>query len=317
MVEADDSWFSFKIAETDGEAEGVDLPKLTRLLEHLSAAFYTIARSRIGADLSRRGPRTAAEETLAAVRLVRIVPGSTTIEFAPPDVAVQNSLIPQTDVLTADTIVGEFIEEVRDIDKGKEVASGRWEVRRRVREVIEDAAQIGARGELRYRSRVSSLNDRTMSLLSFRTRDIPTSKQPKTASRNRRLVGHAYMVDVEPGKQRMRLKMPDGRDITLEVDEELVARIAEALDQVVALQVEEQLDGGAVTSRTVRGLALLPSSGPGSDQPPTSIEDLLKEQGLPRQRPDYASLAGEIWRDEGEILEVAEHVASMRKVEEG
>lgn len=313
MVETDDSWFILRITETEGE--GVEVPKLARLLDHLSAAFYAIARFKIGADVSRPGPRTAAEEALAAVRLVRILPGSTTIELAPPEVALQ-TVIREPGSFSADDLVDEFFNEVRRIEAGEAVPPERFEVRRRVRDVVEDAGEIGARGELRYRPLVPAGNVSAVNSLSFHTREIRVTEPPAERTyRSRRLVGHAFMVDVEPGRQRLRLKMPDGRDVTLEVDEELLQSIPGALDHVVELQVAEQLEGGVVTERTVRGLAVLPSTAPGSDQPPKSTEQLAKEQGLPPERPDYVSIASDVWENEDDIVNFDEHVASMRKAE--
>ena len=315
MVEPDDSWFIFRITETGGE--GVEVPKLARLLEHLSASFYAIARSKIGTDPSRPGPRTAAEDALAAVRLVRISPGSTIIEFAPPEEAIQTA-IPEPDMFTADALMSEFFDEVRRIEAGEAGPPERRDVRRRVQEVVEDAGEIGARGELQYRPLLALGNVPAVNTLTFRTRAIPASEHPsRTELRSRRLVGHAYMVDVEPGRQRLRLKMPDDRDATLDVDEGLLVEIPEALDRVVELEVAEQLEDGAVTGRTVSGLAVLPSSAPGSDEPPKTVVELAKEQGIPPERPDYVSIASSVWEDEDEIASFDQYIASMRKVETG
>jgi hypothetical protein len=123
------------------------------------------------------------------------------------------------------------------------------------------------------------------------------------------------MVDVEPGRQRLRVKLPDGRDLTLHADEELISQITAALDQVVEIEVKEELEGGVTTSRVAREVEILPSSGPGSDRPPQSIEELEREQNLPKEPPDYQALASAIWETEAEVAEFEEHLREMRPAE--
>ena len=120
------------------------------------------------------------------------------------------------------------------------------------------------------------------------------------------------MVDVEPGRPRIRLKLPDGRDVTLDVDEQLLAQISTALDRVVEVDIEEGLEGTFIASRVARGLSVLPTSGPGSDKPSKSIDQLVKEQNLPEERPDYRALASAIWETEQEVAEFQEQLAAMR-----
>lgn len=307
-------WFVFTIRETDGN--GVEVPKLAKLLEDLSSAFYAIARAKIGAAGPRPGRRSIAEETLAGVRLVRISPGSATIELEPPP-AVSQAQLPILDEPTADDVALDFYEEIRNLEVGKPVATGRWDIHRRVRLVVEDAAEIGLRAEIAYRPLVRKPTFPTETVLRaiIQTRNIPTERPPERSTRRRRLSGHAYMVDVEPGRQRLRVKLPDGRDVTLEAEEELIARIRDALDRVVEIEVEEELEGEVTTRRTVHAVEVLPSSAPGSDKPPKSVEELEREQNLPKERPDYAALASQIWQTEAEVTEFEGHLREMRPAE--
>jgi hypothetical protein len=123
------------------------------------------------------------------------------------------------------------------------------------------------------------------------------------------------MADVEPGRQRLRVKLPDGRDVTLEANEELKGRILAAIDRVVEIEVEEQLEGDVTTNRSLRGIEVLPSAGSGSDQPPQSIEELEREQNMPKERPDYQALASAIWETEEQVAEFEEHLREMRPAE--
>ena len=312
--EEQDPWFVFTVQGTEGH--GVEIPKLARLLESLSATFYAIARAKIGTAGPRPGRRTIAEETLAGIRLVQVLPGSTRIELEPPPAATQAQL-PILEEPTADDVALEFYEEVRRIEAAEPVPEGRLDVRRRVRTVIEDAAEIGSQAEIIYRPLTprSGFPSATVLRTTIRTRGIPTEDRIEHSTRRRRLSGHAYMADVEPGRQRLRVKLPDGRDVTLEANEELKGRILAAIDRVVEIEVEEQMEGDVTTNRLVRAIEILPSSGSGSDQPPKSIEELEREQNLPKERPDYQALASAIWETEEQVAEFEEHLREMRPAE--
>jgi len=302
-------WFVFAIEDAD-EA-GVEISKLTRLLGDLSSSFYAIARAKTGLAGPRPGRRALAEEMLAAVRLVRVTPGSTTIEFAPPPGTDQLSLL---DEPTPNDVVLDFYEEIGSIERGDPPAPDRASIRRFVRATIADAAEIGTRAEILFVPRPPARDLKPLQR-SFPTRAIPEEKPSQVAIRKRRLSGHAYMVDVEPGRQRLRIKLPDGRDLTLEVDDQMAAKMPTALDKPVELQVEEQVEGDAIVGRVIHELSLLPSSGPGSDRPPMTIEQLVKDQNLPSERPDYVALASRIWETEDEIAEFDKHLAEIRRAD--
>lgn len=306
-------WFTIKIDEVD--AEGVEIPKLTKLLQDLSSAFYALAREKKGDRGPRPGRRAVAEEALAALRLVRVVPGSLLIQLAPPSLGDELPLFP--DELMAEDIVVEFYRELQSIESGDPPEENRGYIRRSVDTVLRDAGELGPRIELRLNPRVprpgipvDAVFQRT-----FKTRDVPAVEPASTRIQRRTLSGHAYMVDVEPGRQRLRLKLPDGRDLTMDVTSELASDASAALDRAVELTVEEELEDGSATKRTVLGLAVLPSSGAGSDQPPRTIGDLEEEQGLAGERPDYAALASEVWPDEDALEGFLEKLREMRRVE--
>jgi len=99
----------------------------------------------------------------------------------------------------------------------------------------------------------------------------------------------------------------------MEADDELVARMGSALDRVVEIEMEEEYEGDTIARRVARAMAVLPSSGPGSDVPPKSIEELESEQHMPAKRPDYASLASAVWESEKELAEFQAHLQEIRK----
>lgn len=312
LDERQSAWFKFTLRET-GEG-GVELPKLSRLLDHLSSTFYAIAREKAGLGPARPGPKTPKEEALAAIRLVRVEPGSATIELAPPPPSAQVRLI-EADEPTPDDVAFDFFEEARLIGSGEAVQPGRWELRRRVRAVVDTAAEIGATAELEFRPLLPRPNQPVDAVLrtTFHTRGIPEEKPLERQVRTRRMTGHAYMVDVEPGRQRLRVKTHDGRDATVEVAEQLIPQISKALDQVVEVEIEEEIEGDVSVARKVLGLTVLPSSGPGSDKPPKSVDDLRREQGIPRKAPDYVALASAVWQTAHDVEEFEKYIHEIRE----
>jgi len=119
------------------------------------------------------------------------------------------------------------------------------------------------------------------------------------------------MVDVEPGKWRVRLKLPDGRDVTLDVAEELAAAVAGALDKPVEIESLEEREGDTVTRRLAVGLSFQPPA-VGTDRPPKSVKELEREQGLSTERPDYVMLATRVWETEDDVEGFGEYLRQVR-----
>ncbi len=194
-------------------------PRCRSSLQDLSSAFYAIARAKLGKQSGRRGPHTSDEDALAAIRIVRITPGSAVIEADPPIVGFQPRL-EFPDETTAEDVLFDFALEAQRLDRKSlcffpprspaTCASGLERCRR---DWAYDGIVLRPKGtkppvelqddELRVRVSAEEM------------RGIPEVVAPRS-SRPRRWSGHAYMVDVEPGRWRMRLKLPDGRDLTLE-----------------------------------------------------------------------------------------------------
>jgi len=300
-------WLEFRIEETEGT--GVDVRALSRLLSDLSSAFYEIARSKLGRS-GRPGPRAQDEDALAAIRILEIEPGSAIIRAAPPPSEnLPGRLFPTEP--TPDEVALDFVREVQRI-AAHEPGADRTAVRRRVQSVVRDASAIGRSAELVFRP----VSPRAEEPREFRARiRMAEAEQlvavvPKTVQ-SRRLSGHAYMVDVEPGKWRVRLKLPDGRDVTLDVAEELAAAVGGALDKPVEIESIEEREGDAVSRRLAVGLSLLPPA-VGTDQPPKSVRELEMEQGLSIERPDYVMLATRVWETEDDVEGFGEYLRQVR-----
>ena len=308
------AWFEFRIEETVGV--GIDAATLGKLLSDLSSAFYAIARSRLGKEAARPGPRTADEEAVAAVRILRLTPGSVIIEAEPPATGLQGSLDLGLDI-TAEDIVLDFAHEAQRVVQSLPSEFRRAEIRRHVQNVLRDASEVGPTSEVVVRSRDPR---RAKSDGEFRVR-LPTHLaevndllQPAGPPRRRRLSGHAYMVDVEPGRYRFRLKLPDGRDLTLDADESLGEVLRSAVDRAVEIETVEEVDGDQVTGRLAIDMQVLPSSGPGSMKPPKTLDELAEEQGLTGGAPDYEALASAVWETEQDVADFEEYLREARGV---
>lgn len=305
-------WLLFTITDTEGT--GVEIPKLARLLGDLSSAFYAIAREKIGIPPGKRGSRSGAEDMLASIRVNRLSPGSTVLEIAPPEQQAQTTL----DFVTEpDDVAFEFVQECRRIGgRGAEPRAGSV-VRRRVREVLKAADEIGSVTEVSLNPRTKRAEFAETEALSatVSTRDLVDADAVEAVSHRRRtLAGHAFMVDVEPGKQRIRLKLPQGQDLTIDVDESsLAAGIKDALDRPVEIDVEEEVLGGVSSRPVAKSIHVILSDVARTGIPSKSIVALMTEQNLPTETPNYQDLASEVWSTEAELNEFESYLRSNRR----
>lgn len=312
MNEEQESWLTLTIR--DSAERGVEPSRLARILDELSSALFAIARERIGKSV-RRGRRTAEEEALAGARVLRVTPGSTSIELVPPPSATQLRMdLPN--VVTPDDVALDFYEEMRRAQDHAPVPVEKIPVYRRVRSLLREASEIGSRVDITYRPlhRRPTFPQELVLRASVSTQELPKEVEIAETRRTRRLSGHAYMVDVEKGRQRIRIKLPDNRDVTLDVDEHLIDRIHEALNQVVSLDVEELLEGAAVERRVVQEIVVLPPAR-GSllvIAPPKTLEQLADDQEIPVTRSDYVALASKVWTSRKELDRFDRYLQDIR-----
>jgi hypothetical protein len=308
--ETSNPWFVFKIEDAD--EGGIEPSKLARLLVELSSALYAIARVQIDETPNRPGRRTYQEDSLAGARIRSIVPGSTTIELTPPAASAQPRLI--ADEPDADTVMSMFSEEVANIEHEIPVVPRNWEVRARVRAVLDRAGDIGSRGTLIHNPlRVGSGHKRKTQVTTFRVRHLP-DVQPggESWTIRRKLAGRAFMADVEPGRERMRLKLPSGRDLTLDAGPDVVRAIDGNLDRLVEVDIVESMQGDTAANRVVESVRILPAAEEPSDVPPKTLDEIEAELGLP-PKPNYVALATAVWRNATEVDEFVRHVSEIRR----
>ena len=306
------AWFEFRIEDTEGL--GVEIEKLTHVLQDLSSAFHAIALAKLGRP-SRRGRRASDEQILSSIRILSVSMSSAVIEAGPPAIGAQTRLAPFGPGPTADEVAFDLLEEMRRLDTRERSRYTQPNVRRQVQNLIKSAGEVGRTAEAIHRPR-QPIGDilpggEARAKLSTGVKVIDVT-QAVSHPLTRRIAGHAYMVDVEPGRQRLRVKLPDGRDLTLDASAEIAAQMKDAIDQVVEIESIEEMIGDVVSSRTATRLRVLPSSGDGSDKPPKSIQQLAQEQGMPELRPDYGALASAIWESEEDLVEFDEYLRQLR-----
>lgn len=284
---------------------GVDARNLADVLRDFSAAARVVAGDYLS-EPDRRGPPSPAERMLSALRVVSVQSGSLIIEFAPPDVGVgQAPLLGKP--ITASDIALEVLEGMAGppVDADQAGITRRYRAFERLRR---SARRIAPGASARLRHPDSGVRSFVIGFDSAESRPL---REPEI--RQRTMFGHVFMADVESGRQRLRVKLPDGSDHTLSVDLDLIPELNAVLNRVVELDVSEARIGGEVVERVVGAVRVLEPSETGNDQPAQSVDDLARQQGLAMQPiPDYFALVDALLEDEEEVERFAAHLTSMR-----
>ncbi len=311
MSDSTEAWFTFKI--DDADEAGIETTKLARLLNELSAALYAIARVQLDELPNRPGRRTYRESLLAGARVRSIHPGSTTIELTPPAGAEAQARLME-DEPDPDTVVEMFAAEIVSIERKDPVSPKHGEIRAHVRRVLESAGDMGSRGTLVHRPlRSHAGGPLPRQVTTFQIRELPdeeTTGKPWTVRRT--LSGRAFMADVESGREKMRLKLPGGRDLTLDAGPQAVRDIGGNLERLVEVDIVESMQGEASASRMVESVRILPAADIPSDVPPKTLDEIEAELDLP-PKPNYLALATAVWRNAEEVDDFLVHVRQIRR----
>lgn len=282
----------------DGDlAGGVDARALAQLLQDVVGAARLIADEKLSLG-RRRGRMSAQERALAGLRITSVSPGSVNIAFAaPPEVVErQGSMLPDGEITPA-AIARELIEEFELVSRRQAPASQGYARREAIERVVRSAARIGDSAEVVHHPEGGDEVRVHFAL----DPDAPTYEKPTPDIRERVLFAHVFMADVEDGRQRVRVKLPDESDLTMPIDEDLTGAMSDVLGQLAELRVSEAWVGGTVVERVVGAVRLLTADEQGIDVPPKSIDELAREQGLfLRPPPDYFSILSGLWESEEE-----------------
>lgn len=304
-------WLRLVISEV--EPGGVDGRVLARLLQDLSDAMLAAARERLGIPIRRSGPPSAAERRLAAIRVEWVMPGSLDFGFNEPAPVLEYQTTFDREV-TSDLIAQQFLIDVQSArsdrapiwadDDSATVSSRRSAVAR----VLRAARSIGDFAEFSHRRESGEIERVSVDLRGPERRQAPVESEREVA-----VYGHAYMVDVELGRQRLRVKLPSGRDSTMDLDPDLRSEATSLLDQPVKAIVKETVRDGSTVRRVVRSVELVELRERGPELPPKDLATLAREQGLLfRPVPDYVARASAVWPTERDVDEFARLVGASR-----
>ena len=135
----------------------------------------------------------------------------------------------------------------------------------------------------------------------------------KPTVRRRVIFGQVLAAEPADGRQRVRVQVGAGPDVTMSVEGALVDRMRDLLGQHVELCVSETLVDDTVVDRVVSEVRPLNPGECGVDVPPRSIGALAREQGLHlRPPPDYFSVLSGLWESEEEAEAFRDEIRSGR-----
>jgi len=302
-----DAWFEFKI-EGASLDDGVDAAALSNTIRDLVSALRVNASVRLNLP-ERRGPANAAERALSAVRITGLRSSSIVIECAPPKpIQHQPSLLKHEvdpTIVATDLVADLALASERGIDA---VSSQRR--RQALARLLQSSGKLGTRARATIRAEGVEPVEAAIDLEHVIERELATvSNEIRLVT----LIGHIYMVDVESGRVRMRIKLPDETDVTVSAQEELADRMPTFVGQLASVQISEVWAGDTLLERTAVDAEVIETSVHRPLRPKRSLLDLAREQGLLlADIPDYGTLADELWPTETEVEKFISHVADLR-----
>lgn len=301
---ADDLWFEYRIEGAQLDA-GVDARALADTISALVAAARTEAAMRLGLPDSR-GPMKAVERSLAALKITGIKPGSVVLEFAPPT-SGPIQLTMQGVTFSADDVLQDLMKDLRLASETGTASLTSVRKRRAIERLLRSSGRLGTRVQASFHAGTHP------DVVELPVETVAREVARDTVSRSRSLFGHVYMVDVELGKRRLRVKLPDETDVTMDVDDEAAERAADSLDRIAEVRVLEQLDGDQVVQRLVVDVRVVDAPASAPLRAPISLLELARRQGvLLRGKPDYQLLATALLPTEADAVEFHERVAIAR-----
>lgn len=302
-----DAWLSFRISNLS--EKNADARALANLLTSVADAVRTAARVRLGLPEKRAGRLSSAERHLAAIRVVAVHPGSVVVELEePPPVAIEQGLLFDPSRLTADLVISDLMNEFASLRKPPVAGVTSLPVRRAAIRLARRASAIGGTATMSHRVPGEAPTDVTMDVSEPFDEDEPARSEHTLT-----LFGHAYMLDVEQGRERIRVKLPSQLDVTMSLGEGFERHPEEILDQPVQVTVLETREGTQVVDRKVLDIQRLDLGDNGPERPPRSIRELAEERGLiPGRPPPYAALARNVWPEESDFEELQVYLRSVR-----
>ena len=287
-------WLRFRIAGSD--PGGVDARDLARLLNDIVSAARVIADEALA--LGRRpGPMNKLERSLAAFRVISVLPGSVDIALAqPPPSDEATELMLEDRDLTPGIVALEFFEAFDALMAHPPLRSEVGERRRAVERVVRSAARIGDHAEIvHYPADGGKLH------VAVPLGDSTSARLGRAVKVRRRVVyGRVFADDASGAPQRLRVHLTDGSEAMMRPSTFVIREVLEAPGKLAELHVSESTTDAAA-DRVISGIRILERARPRVAHPAKSIEQLAREQGLLSRPPaDYASLLAGLFETEAE-----------------
>ena len=301
-------WLEFAIEGAD-LTQGIDAQDLASLIRDLATGARVIADEKLSLP-GRRGRMSAHERSLAGLRVRGLSPGSAVIEFAEPPPVLGGQLSFVDGEITPTDVARELLDGLEAVTSG--TADALRATPRRARafaNIVRSAGRLGQQARASLHSDGEKVAEVTLLL---RVDAAAPPSEPALIEQIT-MFGHVYMADVEMGRQRVRVKLPGERDLTLDVSEEILDQLPAALGQIVQLQVSEARVGGEVVERVVGSFRILESEERGGSTPTRSLTELAREQGLlMRPVPDYSEIVDEMFPTEQDAEEFRASLIARR-----
>ncbi len=298
-------WLVFRIAGSD--PGGVDARDLARLLAEIVSSARAIAEDVLA--LGRRpGPMSKLERSLAAFRVVSVLPGSVEIVLAqppPPDEATE-SLLEDRD-LTPGIVALEFFEAFEGLLANPPPRSEVGERRHAVECVVRSAARIGDHAEI-----VHYPTDGGKLHVAVPLGDGASARLGRGVEARRVVYGRVFADDASGAPQRLRVHLTDGSEAMMRPSKFLTHEVLAVCGKLAELHVSGSTTNAA-TDGVIAGIRVLDRPRPRVAHPPKSIEQLAREHGLLSRPPaDYPSLFAGLFGTEAEAEAFREDIRHGR-----
>lgn len=296
------AWAEYVIEGTAGD--GVSARDLAALLENLTVAARHVAADLLGQSVTT-GPLKSQDRALSDIRVKEINKGSVRILLAPPRDfgGVQLQLLGGDDrPVTADEVVRTLQQSLSAFNPDDAALSpGR---RTAMADVIRASMRLGSDAHM------TTSNGRQRTRMNI---PLMTQSSSSVEKQSRIAYGLAFMVDIEPGSSRMRIRTYDHQSIRLDVPASLRKRLDEVIGKPVEVRFDEYMRTTSLPRRVVRGLRILSEAEYGRAPVPPRWLRLAAEMEISLDSPPLEPKVDESrFESQEECEEFLDFLASLR-----
>ncbi len=298
-------WAEFVV--DGGAKDGIDASALASLLSSLARAARCVA-----ADLLHR-PVSAGrignqERDIAKILVSGISNSSVHIQLSAPKLGSGVQLELEGGDLNSVT-ADEVMETLQsDLASTSPVPGMSKERRAAVADVLHNSRRLG--NELRMTSKQSRAKGHSFTTVQLSNR-VDKGKQANSSGV---LFGVTYMVDVEPGKARLRLRTFEGESFRCDVPSALIRRLPPIVGKPIEVRFEQKAASRGVPRNVARSLRLLDESEVGAYPVPKRWRQLAAQHRIDFDCiPEETDLIRACFESEDEMDQFREFLQQMRQ----